>query len=283
MGAAELLDDHRLAVVGRPGQQQVRHPLPGRPGEQRLQPAQRLGGAGVADPPVCPHVAQPLGGGQPRGRRRGRVQVRQVRAAVRHHCSITSNGAASALEPSGSGGSAAGRSGRAGRRRAPFPVAAGPAGRGRGGVGDLAHLLDHREQGGLVDVGAAGLAQPGGGGLLLPRADRRPRQRPVRHLEVGAGVGVECPDAADVAGVAAQDEPAELLAAGDPRLERVAVVLHVADREPGPGQRPPDHRQEVDQERGLAGHRRRRPVLARPSRPRRRPGCGRAHSWTSPW
>ena len=71
--AAELLDDHRLAVVRRPDQQQVRHPLPGRPGEQRLQPVQRLGGAGVADPPVRAHVPQPLRGRQPRDllRRRG--------------------------------------------------------------------------------------------------------------------------------------------------------------------------------------------------------------------
>jgi AcrR family transcriptional regulator len=46
----ELLDAHRLAVVGRANEQQVRHPLAYRPVEQGLQPGQGLGDAGVADP-----------------------------------------------------------------------------------------------------------------------------------------------------------------------------------------------------------------------------------------
>jgi hypothetical protein len=53
-----------------------------------------------------------------------------------------------------------------------------------------------------VDVGAAELAEARGSGVLFPRADRRPCKGPVRHLDVGAAVGVECPDPADVAGVA---------------------------------------------------------------------------------
>lgn len=114
MGAAELLDEHGLAVVRRAGQQQVRHPLRGRPGEKRLQAAQRLGGPRAADPPVGPRVLHPLRGGQPRDLARGRVQVRQVLAAIRHHCSITSNGLAPASLPSCSGGSAAAGSARAG-------------------------------------------------------------------------------------------------------------------------------------------------------------------------
>ena len=83
------------------------------------------------------------------------------------------------------------------------------------------------------------------------------RQRPVRHLQVGGAVRVKHPDPADVARITADHEPAQLAAAGDPRLERVAVVAHVVDDEAGPGQRPADHRQEVHQERGLAGHCRR--------------------------
>jgi len=73
MGTPKLLDDHRLAVVGRANQQQVGHPLFGWPREQRLQALQGGAGAGVADPPVRSHIPHPFLVGQPCDLPRGRV------------------------------------------------------------------------------------------------------------------------------------------------------------------------------------------------------------------
>ena len=52
MRAPELLDDHRLAVVGRADQQQVGHALLVWPRIQGFQPVQRLDRARIADPAV---------------------------------------------------------------------------------------------------------------------------------------------------------------------------------------------------------------------------------------
>ncbi len=52
VGAAELLDDHRLAIVGRANQQQVGHALLVWPRIKGFQPVQRLDCARIADPAV---------------------------------------------------------------------------------------------------------------------------------------------------------------------------------------------------------------------------------------
>ena len=52
VGAAEFLDDHRLAVVGWTDQQQVGHALFVRPRIQGFQPIQRLDCSRIADPAV---------------------------------------------------------------------------------------------------------------------------------------------------------------------------------------------------------------------------------------
>ncbi len=82
VGPPELLDDHRLAVVRRPDQQHVRHPLPARPAVQLLQPLQRRRRPGVADPPVRAHEPEPFLSRKAGYRPDLRAQVLQVRIAL---------------------------------------------------------------------------------------------------------------------------------------------------------------------------------------------------------
>src|SRR3954471_22814529 len=78
MSAAELLQDHRLAVVGWTDQQQVLHTLSPWPGEQVLQFGKRRYGSGVCDPAVGPDPCLALFVRQQGGFPCGGEEMRQV-------------------------------------------------------------------------------------------------------------------------------------------------------------------------------------------------------------
>src|ERR1700738_1358534 len=59
MRAAELLDDHRLAVVGGAAKKQVRHPCSLREGEQILHGGERRFGLRVGDPSIAANAVNP--------------------------------------------------------------------------------------------------------------------------------------------------------------------------------------------------------------------------------
>ena len=123
--------------------------------------------------------------------------------------------------------------------------AAGVLGGLLGGLGDGAHLLDHPEQARLVDFGGPTLAQPGQSLPVLPHADRRVRQRPIRDLDVRGALGVQHPDAADIARIPPDEEPLQGLAACDPRLERIGEIVDMVQNKPGARELAAEHGQKV--------------------------------------
>ncbi|SDX58917.1 hypothetical protein SAMN05444276_11025 [Paracoccus sanguinis] len=127
---------------------------------------------------------------------------------------------------------------------------------------DIAHLPDHAKQRCLVHLLVPQLAQPCQCPPLLPERDSRVRQGAVGHLQVILAFGLQHPHAADIARIAPDQEGGQVVAPGDPGLERVGVVADVVDDKAGSGQGSPDHRQKVDQERGRMRDDRWRPALS---------------------
>src|SRR5690554_1185769 len=118
---------------------------------------------------------------------------------------------------------------------------------------DVAHLLDHAEQGRFIDLFASQLTQPRQRLPLLPERDGWMGQGAVGDLQVVLAFRLQYPDAANVARVAPDQEYGQAIAPRNPRLERVGVVVDVVDDEACAGQRAADHRQEIDQKRRRTG------------------------------
>src|ERR1700712_5138214 len=72
-------------------------------------------------------------------------------------------------------------------------------------------------------------------GRRHPYAHRRVRHVPVGHRHVGGAVRVEHPDSADVTRIPADDELAQPVPAGGPRVEDVSEVVDMIEDEPATG------------------------------------------------
>ena len=77
---------------------------------------------------------------------------------------------------------------------------------------------------------------------ILPQRCRRVGQRPVGHVDIDIALGIEHPDATEIARVAADQEFLPLVALGDPRAQCTCVVTHAINDEPLPLNAASDHR-----------------------------------------
>src|SRR3954471_20457975 len=115
-----------------------------------------------------------------------------------------------------------------------LPPRRGPAGgllRGDGLFGNPAHGINRPEHRLLIHGLAPFLPDLRDGRAMLPQCDRRVSHGPVRHFDVVAALRAENPDAAQISGVASDDEPGRMVALFDPRLKAIAHVSDVVQDE----------------------------------------------------
>ncbi|SPW86976.1 Uncharacterised protein [Escherichia coli] len=117
---------------------------------------------------------------------------------------------------------------------------------------NLTHLADHAEQRRLIHLFAPLLPQFRQRLPLFPEGDSRMRQGTVGNFQVMLSLRFQDPDTADVARIAPDQKGRPAFTPRNPRLERIGVVVDVVDDKAGAGQRAPEDRQKIDQERSSA-------------------------------